>query len=114
MAVDSYSSQGRPDASGDGQSDRCTTPTSTPTSEHHRPSRHHPVATGGSNSKGGLQTVVPGKRKRCSKSRSELTVAKNHKPVEDKDIADMDNMDVGSVSQYVELLSLLFWVFIVS
>jgi hypothetical protein len=109
MAVDSCHSGGRSNVDEDDTDyvHRCTTPTSTPVLEHRRITHHsHPMAN---SSRGGLQTIVPGKRKRCSKMRSSgMTVAKDQRPVEDRDTIDLDGIEMGSISQYVVFFFAIF------
>ena len=103
MAVDSLQAISRPEAA-DGSSTKRTSapaaaPSTTTVTERKRVSHHVHSVPGSSRS--GIQNIVSGKRKRCSKSRSEVTT-KDPRPGHDKNSADpdnMDNMDVGSISQ---------------
>lgn len=102
MAVDSLQSISRPEAGGESSVERSSTPTAAPptaVAERKRVSHHVHSVPGSSRS--AVQNIVSGKRKRCSKSRSEST-PKDPRPGQAKDSADpdnMDNMDVASVSQ---------------
>lgn len=101
MAVDAFNAMGQPDGGGDGLLKGRSAPTML-SAEHKRTSHHiHTVA---GSSRGGLRTIVPGKRKRCSKSLSDVIVPEDQRLGEDKDL-DQDSMDMGSVSQESSLSS---------
>ena len=124
MAVDSLQTISRPDATagsggggGESGAERSRTPTTATASsreaggaavtEKKRSPHHvhdvHSVVPGG-RERGAIHDLVPGKRKRCSKSRSEAPT-KDHRHDDAKDRGDHgdpdngDNMDVASLSQ---------------
>ena len=102
MAMDSYSADNTLER--EKRTHHYYTPTCQASSSHELTSSGpyeipgHSRTVVGSSYTGSVPTIVPGKRKRCSKSRTDMTLTRDGKGGE-KDEGDMDNMEITSVSQ---------------
>ncbi|XP_076463653.1 G patch domain-containing protein 2-like [Babylonia areolata] len=108
MAVDSLQTISQSGSGGEGCTKRCSTPTSMPStssaSEQRRVIHYYHAHPGSSRSPGCMQSIIPGKRKRGSKSQREVK-AMDQRCDRDKNGLDMDCMDMASLSQESSSLS---------